>query len=262
MSDKVVLTAEPRSDVGKRATRRLRRRAMVPAIIYGGEGDPRMISLSYRELKVAMQSEAFFSQVLSVQVDGDREETIVKDLQRHPSREEVMHIDFRRVVAGQIYHVHVPLHFLGDEECKGVKLGGGNLLHQMNEIEIAALPQDLPEYLEVDVRNLDLGESLHLSEVPLPSGVRIPALELGEDHDQPVATVAAPRSAREIAAAATPEGEEAEALEPEAAEEDAPEAEAEAGGEADPAGEADAAGGAGESEAAGEGEDESESGGR
>jgi large subunit ribosomal protein L25 len=190
MSDQIVLSAEPRSDVGKGASRRLRRVAgRVPGIVYGGGDEPEMISLFANDLAKAEKIEAFFSQILELQIEGRKVQTVLKDLQRHPSRGEIIHMDLQRVLADHELHVHLPIHVLGEEECKGVKQSNGQILHQMIEVEVVCLPANLPEYLEIDVTDLDVGDSIHLSEIPLPEGVTIPELELGEDHDQPVVQV-------------------------------------------------------------------------
>jgi len=222
MADKIVLSAEPREDVGKGASRRLRRDAgRVPGILYGGGEDPVKISLFGNDLAKAEKHEVFFSQILDLQLDGKTIQTIVKDLQRHPSREEIIHVDLQRVRADQELTVHLPLHIAGEEQCKGVKLSGGQILHHMIEVEISCLPAALPEYLEVDVTNLDIGDSIHLSEIPLPEGVVIPALELGEDHDQPVVAVVEQRVQEEPEDEAADEAEASDAGEAEAEGEDA-----------------------------------------
>jgi large subunit ribosomal protein L25 len=193
MADKIVLSAEPRSDVGKGASRRLRRLAeRVPAILYGGGEGPEALSLSANELGKAEKLESFFSQVLEVRFADRGVSAILKDLQRHPARGEILHVDLQRVRADETIRVHVAIHVLGEEQCKGVK-AGGQITHNISEIEIESLPGQLPEYLEVDVTSLGIGDAIHLSEVPLPAGVSIPALQLGEDHDQPVVSVIEPR---------------------------------------------------------------------
>lgn len=190
MTDKIVLSAEPRSDVGKGASRRLRRVAgRVPGIVYGGGEDPQMISLFANDLVKAQKFETFYSQVLELQIDGVSQQTILKDVQRNPARNDITHVDFQRVRADQELHVQLPVHVHGEEECKGVRLSKGQILHQMVEVEVVCLPAALPEYLEVDVTDMDIGDSIHLSDLVLPEGVRIPALDLGEDHDQPVISV-------------------------------------------------------------------------
>ena len=217
MSDKISLSAEPRADVGKGASRRLRRAGeFVPAVIYGGEEPPQSIALVANELVKAQRIEAFYSQILEIQLEGKKVDAIVKDLQRHPSRGDIVHADLQRVRADQELSVTLPFHFLGEEECPGVKLHGGQVLHNMNDVDVACLPAALPEFIEVDVSGLDVGDSIHLSQIVLPEGVRIPALELGEDHDQTVISVAEKR------VAATEESDDAAADAP--AEGDAPEA--------------------------------------
>jgi large subunit ribosomal protein L25 len=220
-----VLSAEPRTDVGKGASRRLRRVAgRVPGIVYGGGEAPEMISLFANDLAKAEKIEAFFSQILELQIEGRKVQTVLKDLQRHPSRGEIIHLDLQRVFADQELHVHLPIHVLGEEACKGVKQSNGQILHQMIEVEVVCLPANLPEYLEIDVTDMDVGESIHLSEIPLPEGVSIPALELGEDHDQPVVQVVEKRVQAEEEeteeAAEAPESGEQESAEDEGSDED------------------------------------------
>ncbi len=218
MSDKISLTAELRTDVGKGASRRLRRMGeKVPAIIYGAENDPQNLTLAVNELSKAMQLEAFYSQILDVIVEGKPQQAVVRDLQRNPASGKVLHIDFQRVSANKAINVSVPLHFINEEQCVGVKIGGGSITHNLTEVEISCLPADLPEYIEIDMENVELGTSLHLSDLNTPEGVTIVALTYGEDHDIPVVGVAIRRGG------AAEEEEEAAA---------ADEAEAEAEGEA------------------------------
>ncbi|SDS90706.1 LSU ribosomal protein L25P [Halopseudomonas xinjiangensis] len=184
------LTAIARDDLGKGASRRLRRNAdMVPAIVYGGEKAPQSVSLEARELNKALENEAFYSHIISLSVDGKKEDVLLKALQRHPSKPRVMHADFLRVVAGHQVTVQVPLHFMNQEICVGVKQGGGIISHTMTEVEIACLPKDLPEFIEVDMAKVGLNDIVHLSDLKLPKGVTIPSLAQGPDHDLPVANV-------------------------------------------------------------------------
>lgn len=211
MADKIMLSAEPRSDVGKGASRRLRRlAAKVPAIIYGGGQDPRMVSLSHRELVKAMEAEAFYSQVLELQINGEAISTIVKDVQRHPSKPQIMHVDFQRIRADQEIHVNIPIHLLNEEQCKGVRLENGRISHQIMEVEVACLPAALPEYFEIDVADLSVGDTIHLSDLVVPEGVSLPQLALGEDHDQPILSVEAARVVTEDDEAETGESDEGE----------------------------------------------------
>lgn len=194
MADKIMLSAEPRSDVGKGASRRLRRlAAKVPAIIYGGGQDPRMVSLSHRELVKVMEAEAFYSQVLELQINGEAVSTIVKDVQRHPSKPQIMHVDFQRIRADQEIHVNIPIHLLNEENCKGVRLESGRISHQITEVEVVCLPAALPEYFEIDVADLSVGDTIHLSDLAVPEGVTLTQLALGEDHDQQVLSIEAAR---------------------------------------------------------------------
>ena len=194
MSDQFELNAEIREDKGKGASRRLRRFAdLVPAIIYGGTKDPQSLTLIRKDFEKALENEAFFSQVLSIKVGKGTEKAILKDLQRHPARNSVMHADFLRVDAKVMIKVHVPIHFLNEQTCHGVKVEGGIIQHQTTDIEIQCLPGDIPEYIEVDMLNVETGQIVHLSDVTLPDGVISIALALGEDHDLAVASVIAPK---------------------------------------------------------------------
>ena len=194
MSDIIELTAELRTTVGKGASRRLRRlEGKVPAIIYGGEGEAVMLSLSSNELSKAMQVEAFYSQVLNVSIDGKSEQAVVRDLQRNPADERVQHVDFQRVRADVAITVSVPLHFINEESCVGVKMQGGTLTRTLTEVEVSCLPANLPEYIEVDMAEVESGTSVHLSDLNIGEDVTIIALTLGEDRDIPVASVTAKR---------------------------------------------------------------------
>ena len=198
MSDQLVLTAEGRSDVGKGASRRLRRLSgRVPGIVYGGGNEAIPVTLAENELGKAMQSETFYSQIMNLKIDGGDQQAVVRDIQRHPASEKVQHIDFLRIRADRVFQVSIPIHFLNEESGPGVKLNGGNLVISMNELEVSCLPADLPEYVELDVGELDIGDLLHVSDIKLPEGVTSVALALGEDYDSAVVTVALPRAAVE-----------------------------------------------------------------
>jgi len=196
MSQKLKITAETRTDLGKGASRRLRRLAdKVPAILYGGDENPAALTLVYRELDAIMKEEAFYSQVMALKVSGKDLDVVVRDLQRHPATDRVTHVDFYRVDANKELHVSVPLHFLNEEACTGVKLEGGIISHVMNEVEVSCLPANLPAFIEVDLIDLELGASIHLSELTLPSDVVLVAFLHGdEDHDTAVVSVHAPRA--------------------------------------------------------------------
>jgi large subunit ribosomal protein L25 len=194
MSQQIEIVAELRKDVGKGASRRLRRADQrVPGIIYGGAREPQPLTMNVNALNKALETEAFYSQILNVIVDGDAQAAVVRDIQRHPVSEKVRHIDFVRVVADQYIDVHVPLHFLNEEKCIGVKQGGGSITHNLNEITVRCLPKDLPEFIEVDVADLDVGDTLHISDLKLAEGVQSVDLIHGEDHDTVVVSVLAPR---------------------------------------------------------------------
>jgi large subunit ribosomal protein L25 len=198
MSQQIQITAELRADVGKGASRRLRRADQrVPGIIYGGAREPQPLTLNVNALSKAMEKEAFYSQILSIIVDGDAQPAVVRDIQRHPVSEKVRHIDFVRVTADQLIDVHVPLHFLNEEKCVGVRLSGGSINHNLNEITVRCLPGNLPEFIEVDLTDLDVGDSLHISDLKLPEGVQSVDLIYGTGHDLTVVSVQAPRGGAE-----------------------------------------------------------------
>ncbi len=182
MSNEFTLNAQARSDLGKGASRRLRRNAnLVPAVIYGGDKAPQSISVLAKEIAKLLENEAAFSHVLSLSVDGSNETVLIKALQRHPSKGFVLHADFQRVVANQKLQALVPLHFMNQETAVGVKTGGGEISHTLSEVEVSCLPQDLPEYIEVDLAQVEVGQIVHLSDLKLPKGVELVALAHGSD---------------------------------------------------------------------------------
>lgn len=196
MSQKFEINAELRKDVGKGASRRLRRAGeKIPGIIYGAETPPQNLMINANELGKAMQNEAFFSHVLDVKLEGKVQQAVLRDVQRNPANDRVLHVDLLRVSADKAIEVNVPLHFVDEDKCKGVRLGGGMIAHAMTEVEISCLPKDLPEYLEVYMAELDVGEIIHLSDLALPAGVTIIALT--HDDDRAVVSVQAPRGASE-----------------------------------------------------------------
>ena len=205
------LNANARDDLGKGASRRLRRNAdLVPAIVYGGNKEPQSISIAARELNKALESEAFYSSIIGLSIDGKQEEVLIKALQRHPAKPRVMHADFQRIVAGQKVTVQIQLHFINEDTCVGVKLENGMVFRNLTEVEVTCMPKDLPDAIEVDLLELKVGQSLHLTDLTLPEGVEIPSLALGEDHNLPVVTIMAQRTAAadEDEAADDAEGEE------------------------------------------------------
>ncbi len=201
MSDQFELQAEVREDLGKGASRRLRRLAdLVPAIIYGGDKDPQPLTLVRKDLEKALENEAFYSHVLTINVGNDKQQAILKDLQRHPAKESVMHADFLRVNENRAIKVHVPIHFINEATSYGVKTQGGIVQHQETDIEVQCLPSKIPEYIEVDMLKVEIGQIIHLSDITLPEGVSSVALALGEDHDLAVASIIAPKGGSDAAA--------------------------------------------------------------
>ena len=198
MTEQCVLEAESRVRCGKSAARRLRREGnKVPGVVYGGGGEPVLVAVELRFLTKAMEQQAFFSQIIQLQIDGQSEQAILRDLQRHPANEKVLHLDFLRVRADTPIQISVPLRFLNEDKCIGVRERGGNISHNLIEVEVTCLPAALPASLDVDVENLDLGQALHLSDLELPEGVSIVALSVGEERDTPVVSVQAPRGGLE-----------------------------------------------------------------
>ncbi|BAN50564.1 50S ribosomal protein L25/general stress protein Ctc [Metapseudomonas resinovorans] len=194
------LNAEARSDLGKGASRRLRRNAnLVPAVIYGGETAPVSVSLLAKDLAKLLENEAAFSHVIALNVSGATETVLIKALQRHPAKGFVLHADFQRVVAGQKLSAHVPLHFINEATSVGVKQGGGEVSHTIAEVEVSCLPKDLPEFIEVDLAQVEVGQTVHLSDIKLPKGVELVALAHG--NDLAVANIHAARVAKEEGAA-------------------------------------------------------------
>ena len=190
MSDTLVINAEFRQQVGKGASRRLRNQGgKVPGILYGAGEEAMPLTMDYNDLSKIMQDEAFYSQILEIKVQDKSQQAILRDVQRNPSTERVTHLDFLRITADKPIQVSIPLHFVNEEDCVGVKTEGGSITHNLNEVEIVSLPADLPEFIEVDMTNLELNASIHLSDLELPEAVSIVALGLGEDHDITVASV-------------------------------------------------------------------------
>lgn len=194
MLQPIELNAELRKELGTGASRRLRRsNDQLPGIIYGAQAAPQPIVLNMNEVTKAVQQEAFYSQVVNIVVDGRAQQAVVRDLQLHPVSDKVLHIDFLRISADKPINTHVPLHFVNEDKCVGVRRGGGSIAHNLVDVEISCLPKHLPEFIQVDLAALELGHSLHLSDLTLPQGVALVALAHGEDHDIPVVSVQAPR---------------------------------------------------------------------
>jgi large subunit ribosomal protein L25 len=198
-----VLEAQARANVGKGASRRLRRKEdAVPAIVYGGDKAPANITLSHDKLHHAIANEAFFASIITLKIDGVAEMVVIKDLQRHPAKPRLMHADFQRVQADHALHKKVPLHFINEAANNDVKNAGGIVSHLMTELDISCLPKDLPEFIEVDIAALHIGQSLHIADLKLPAGVSSIALMHGEESNLAVVAIVAPKKAAEDAEAA------------------------------------------------------------
>lgn len=196
MSVELKLDAEKRTDKGKGASRRLRRAKKLPAVLYGAGKEAVSIQLQEEQVLRLMREETFFSQIIDIKLGKQTEQALLKDMQRHPFKPLVSHLDFQRIKAGEKLTTHIPIHFLNEEKAKGVK-EGGVIHHDMIEIEIECLPKDIPEYLEVDVSELEIGDSVHLSQVAVPKGVEIPSLNNDPEQDPTVVSIHAPRVTEE-----------------------------------------------------------------
>ena len=197
----IEVNAVLRSTQGKGASRRLRHAAKVPGVVYGGGQDAQSIELDHKALMQQLKLEAFHASILSLDLNGQKQQVLLRDYQMHPWRMEVLHVDFQRVAADRRIHMKVPLHFMNQENAPGVKLGGGTISHVQSEIDVSCLPADLPEYVEVDIGEMQAGQSLHLSDLKLPQGVESVALRAGDD--LVVVTIQVPRG--EAAAEEAPE---------------------------------------------------------
>lgn len=207
MSESFIIEAELRTDTGKGASRRLRLTNKVPGVLYGAGKDPVALMVGHNEMFHHLENEAFYSHILTLNIGKTKEQVILKDLQRHPAKPRIMHFDFLRVDMKEKLHVNVPLHFINEDISVGVK-AGGLVNHSMTELHIACLPGILPEYIEVDLTNLALDASLHISDLKLPKGVESVDLTHGEDHDNIVCAIHLPRAEKVSStddAAATPE---------------------------------------------------------
>ncbi len=196
----IELIARLRARTGTGLVRRLRKEGDVPAILYGGDKDNLSIAVNHDVLYHSLEKEEFHSQVITINTDGNKEQAILRDVQRHPHNITILHADFQRIDQKKAIHMSLPIHFTGEEDCVGVKTDGGMISHLMNEIEITCLPKDLPEIIELDVSELHLGESLHLSDIALPDGVQITAFTHGdiEEHDNAVVAIQATRVETEV----------------------------------------------------------------
>ena len=206
------LNCTVRTDLGKGASRRLRRlNDNIPAVLYGGGEDPVSLTIAHKDIAKATENEAFFSHIITLNVGKKKQKAVIKALQRHPAKAILMHADFQRVSDKVQITVNVPIHFLNEDKCAGVKTGGGSIIKTLNEIEIHCFPKDLPEFIEVDMLLLGIGEAVHLADITLPTGVA--SVALAADNNLTVATVQAPRAEVEEASAApdAPDAPESEA---------------------------------------------------
>lgn len=211
MSTEFVINAELRTDTGKGSARRMRLAENVPAIMYGAGDEPVMLTFTHKDIARQLENEAFYSHILTVNVDGKANKAVLKDLQRHPSKARIMHLDLLRVSETEKLTMQVPIHFIGEEAAPGVKDAGGLISHNMSNVEIKCLAKDLPEYLEVDMSAVEINETVHLSDIKLPGGVEIVALTHGADHDLPIANIHMAKGGAEepVAGAVEAEGEKA-----------------------------------------------------
>jgi large subunit ribosomal protein L25 len=190
----ITIKAEKRTDLGKGASRRLRLEEKIPAIVYG-EGDPQSLTVDLREIRPHVENEAFYASIVELEIDDKKtaEKVVVRDIQHHPFKVDVMHIDFQRVDAKKKMHMHVHLHFTGEAEAPGVK-SGGLVGHIINEVEVLCLPKDIPEFIEIDISAMETGDSIHLTDIKMPKGVELVALSHGDaNHDEAVVSIHTPK---------------------------------------------------------------------
>jgi len=189
MAKKFDLVAEIREDQGKGASRRLRHEGKVPAIIYGAGRPSRALTFDHNKVLRQLENESFYSSILNIQVNEKSQAAIVKDIQRHPSKQQIVHMDFQRIVEDEKIRMNVPIHYLNAEDAVGVKQEGGSVSQLITDIEVTCLPKDLPEYFEVDIENLGLNEMLYIADIKLPDGVEIPILAQGPENNRPIVSI-------------------------------------------------------------------------
>ena len=189
MAQKFDLIADYREDSGKGASRRLRNQGLVPAIIYGAGRPARSITFDHNKVVKQLENESFYSSVLNIKVGDKSQAAILKDLQRHPAKRQIMHMDFQRIVEDEVIRMNVPIHFLNEDDAVGVREGGGKVSQLMSDIEVVCLPKDLPEYLDIDIADLELDGLRYISDIPLPEGVEIPALAQGDEANRPIVSI-------------------------------------------------------------------------
>ena len=226
MSEQVSLAASERQSEGKSANRNLRRSGYIPGVLYGGKDEPKKISIMEKDIVKATEIAGFATQILQISMDGKDVDVVVKEIQRHPATSRVLHADFMRVDPDSKITLVVPIRTLNDESCIGVKVSGGQVNHLINDIEISCLASNLPEQLEIDVQEMDIGDTVSLSEIKLPEGVEITILQQDEERDQAVVSVTETREMiieeeeEELGPEEGEEGEEGDAETTEGTEED------------------------------------------
>jgi large subunit ribosomal protein L25 len=195
MNNPFELEAQARTGLGTRESRRMRREGLLPAVMYGVGTQPASLTLKHSEVVRKLENEAFYSHVLTVKVDGQAHKAVLRDLQRHPYKPEVLHMDLQRIDPSKPVRMQVPVHFRGEETCPGVKVGGGKVSRLVSLVEVTCLAQELPEYLEADLSHLDIGQTAYVSDLEVPEGVKVTALASG-GRGLPIATVVATRATR------------------------------------------------------------------
>ena len=210
MAKEIDLIVESRETSGTSNARRMRHAGMVPAVIYGAAKETLNLAIDHNQLLRKLANESFLNSILTIKIDDQEESVLIKDIQIHPSKRQVMHLDMQRVIADQILRVNVPIHFLNGDSAPGVKLGGGSVSALMNEVEVSCLPKNLPERLEVDVATMELDELLYLSDIPLAEGVEIPLLTQEEPNNEPIVAIRLLRIQEEEPEEVLVEGEEGE----------------------------------------------------
>ena len=194
----IEINAELRTDLGKGASRRLRHVEKLPAIVYGAGKDPVSLTMLQKDVRAHVNDEVFYSSILDLNIGGKKEKVIIRDMQHHPCRLDVMHIDFQRVDAKAKMHMHVQLHFTGAEASPGVKTHAGLVSHMVTEVEVECMPKDIPEFIEVDMSAMDVGDLLHLTDIKMPKGVELVALKQGGDHDTAICNIHAAKVVAEV----------------------------------------------------------------
>ena len=192
-----VIKAQQRADQGKGASRRLRRAGFIPAIIYGGGEAAANIQLNHEKVWLAQAHEWFYSSILHLDINGQQQRVLLRDLQRHPYKQLVLHIDFQRVNENEKLTASVPLHFTHADQSPAGKTSGVVITHELNEVQVSCLPKHLPAYIEVDLQALEIGQVIHLSDLKLPEGVELPALKMDKEHN--VAVVIAKHASNDLA---------------------------------------------------------------